>query len=130
MLKTIKTVKNMRLDELIEYVWDNGKYPSYFIGKDDFYARFDNYGALKLENDYIFTSEHLFEVVEEEKIEECHIFGYLVEVYKFVNEFSQTLERVTTYEDERVSRVKDEYSVEFHALIDGELQKIWERDKE
>ena len=126
MLKTIKTTKQMRLDELIKYIRDNRVREKTF--------RTDEHGnalsnALKVDEDGLietyFPNMHLnnsFTLEVEEPITEDTVFKCLLEIID--GELVYIRNKKTIKES-----VKDDTD-RFYALIDGKLQLVWERDGE
>ena len=126
MLKTIKTTKQMRLDELLKYIRDNRVREKTF--------RTDEHGnalsnALKVDEDGLietyFPNMHLnnsFTLEVEEPITEDTVFKCLLEIID--GELVYIRNKKTIKES-----VKDDTD-RFYALIDGKLQLVWERDEE
>ena len=129
MLKTIKTTKQMRLDELIKYIRDNRVREKTF--------RTDEHGnalsnALKVDEDGLietyFPNMHInksFTVEVEEEINNTTIFKSVVGVLN--NDEIMLTNMHTTIEG-----IQDRYGSmkEIYAVIDGKLQLVWERDEE
>ena len=127
MLKTIKTTKQMRLDELIKYIRDNRVREKTF--------RTDEHGnalsnALKVDEDGLietyFPNMHLnnsFTVEVEEEIDYGTVFE---EVYRVTKEGY-----VTSDKNKSIDSCLDwkDYQVQIFAMLDGRLQLIWERDE-
>ena len=130
MLKKIKTTKQMRLDELIKYVWDND---NVFKGEGQICFEVDgqkgqgfvcfenNIGASFSTSRYIELDE-TFTVEIEEPITEYTVFKCLLEIID--GELVYIRNKKTIKES-----VKDDTD-RFYALIDGKLQLVWERDEE
>ena len=130
MLKKIKTTKQMRLDELIKYVWDNN---NLFKGEGQICFEVDgqkNQGFVCFENNMgasFSTSRYIeldetFTVEIEEPITEYTVFKCLLEIID--GELVYIRNKKTIKES-----VKDDTD-RFYALIDGKLQLVWERDEE
>ena len=130
MLKKIKTTKQMRLDELIKYVWDND---NVFKGEGQICFEVDgqkNQGFVCFENNMgasFSTSRYIeldetFTVEIEEPITEDTVFDNLIEVTKNDNALH--------YNRTNISDVANRASKRFYALISGKLQLVWERDEE
>ena len=129
MLKTIKTTKQMRLDELIKYIRDNRVREKTF--------RTDEHGnalsnALKVDEDGLietyFPNMHInnsFTVEVEEEINNTTIFKSVVGVLN--NDEIMLTNMHTT-----IGGIQDRYGSmkEIYAVIDGKLQLVWERDEE
>ena len=126
MLKTIKTTKQMRLDELIKYIRDNRVREKTF--------RTDEHGnalsnALKVDEDGLietyFPNMHLnnsFTLEVEEPITEDTVIETLVEIQKN--------EQVNLWFDTNITTYRNADTSKFYALIDGRLELVWERDEE
>ena len=126
MLKTIKTTKQMRLDELIKYIRDNRVREKTF--------RTDEHGnalsnALKVDEDGLietyFPNMHInnsFTVEVEEEIDYDTIFE---EVYRVTKEGV-----VTSDKNKSIGDCLDwkDYQVQIFAMLDGKLQLIWEAE--
>lgn len=125
MLKTIIKTKQMRLDELIRFVWDNlddllnGYGAMLFYSRDGKGVTFDEAGLVECDDGV--DKDDLFEVAIEKEITEDTEVELLVEVYKEDNEYfaeefySFTLNQVIDCDTDSV-----------YALIDGKLELIWE----
>ena len=123
MLNTIKTTKQMRLDELIKYIRDNRVREKTF--------RTDEHGnALKVDEDGLietyFPNMHInnsFTVEVEEEIDYDTIFE---EVYRVTKEGV-----VTSDKNKSIGDCLDwkDYQVQIFAMLDGKLQLVWERDE-
>jgi hypothetical protein len=79
MLKTIKTNKQMRLDELIKYVWDNGITNTTFKSNYSAIVRINEHGDVSTTN--IIHRNDLFTVEIEEPITEDTEFYSLLGIY-------------------------------------------------
>ena len=118
----IKQVKEMRLDELIKYVWDNGIEDEDVVFKskvDNKWVCFDSTGVYLAAG---ITKEDVFEIIDVEHITEGTKFDQLIEVDKSGAVYS--------YTDISINEIKDENSITFCIPIDGELVKIWQRGEE
>ena len=127
MLKTIKTTKQMRIDELIKYIRDNRVREKTF--------RTDEHGnalsnALKVDEDGLietyFPNMHInnsFTVEVEEEIDYGTVFE---EVYRVTKEGY-----VTSDKNKSIDSCLDwkDYQVQIFAMLDGKLQLVWERDE-
>ena len=125
MLKTIKIKKQMRLDELIKYIFDNGIEDKVFPSNggssfDMCEARISGSGNIKMSG---YINEHTTFTVEiEEPITEDTVFDNLIEVTKNDNALH--------YNRTNISDVANRSSKRFYALINGKLELVWERDGE
>ena len=122
MKKTIKKNVKMRLDELIKYVWDNndifkGRTHIKFTSNDDCPVFFGVYGHF--ETDYGHNVDDIFTVEVEEEITESTVFRTLVDV--------NNNDEVHIAWNDSISLYDKEQTKEIHALVNGELQLIWER---
>ena len=122
MLKKIKTTKQMRLDELIKYVWDNSvNEKRVFLGNHGQRVVFDNVGGF-YPSGYAYSPDSTFTVEIEEPITEDTVFDNLIEVTKNDN--------VLHYNRTNISDVANRASKRFYSLISGKLELVWERDEE
>ena len=121
MLKKIKTTKQMRLDELIKYVWDNHLYPETFKSNFNDFAHFDKTGKYRLIEQKGINQATKFTVEVEEEINNKTIFKSVVGLLN--NDEIMLTNMHTTIED-----IQDKYGPmkEIHAVIDGKLEQIWE----
>lgn len=126
MLKTIKTTKKMRLDELIKYVWDNGITNRKFQGNYFKHVEVNEVGEVRLFMKetplFSFDKHNTFTVEIEEPITEDTVFKCLLEIID--GELVYIRNKKTIKES-----VKDDTD-RFYALIDGKLQLVWERVEE
>ena len=120
MLKTIKTTKQMRLDELIKYVWDNEITNTTFKSNYSAIVRINEHGDVR--TPYMIHRNDLFTVEIEEPITEDTVFDNLIEVTKNDNALH--------YNRTNISDVANRASKRFYALISGKLELVWERDEE
>ena len=120
MLKTIKTTKQLRLDELLKLCWDNhitsGIYNS---NKKSLVKVLDSYKVIVLG---CVSETDIFEVTYEEEITEDTEFDCVISVdsdgYTFKT-FNTTIDYLNSiYSD----------LVQILANIDGKYRTIWERD--
>ena len=123
MLKTIKTTKQMRLDELIKYVWDNDLYPETFKSNFNDFAHFDKTGKYQLIEQRGINQATKFAVEVEEAIDYDTVFE---EVYRVTKEGY-----VTSDKNKSIDSCLDwkDYQVQIFAMLDGKLQLIWEENK-
>ena len=125
MLKTIKTTKQMRLDELLKYVWDNGITNRKFQGNYFKHVEINEVGEVRLFMQgtpiFSFDKHNTFTVEIEEPITEDTVFKCLLEIID--GELVYIRNKKTIKES-----VKDDTD-RFYALIDGKLQLVWERDE-
>ena len=130
MLKTIKTTKQMRLDELIKYVWDND---NVFKGegqicfevdgqKDQGFVCFENNMGASFSTSRYIELDETFTVEIEEPITEDTVFETLVEIQKD--------EQVNLWFDTNIVTYRNADTSKFYALINGKLELVWERDEE
>ena len=120
MIKTIKVKKEMNFTELMEYILEND------IREREFRSRGNKYSFSVCEvGIFDFYCENYnvgetYEVEVEEEITEDTEFGTLVEIFDEG--------RIDIHYSERMKYVKDSTSKKIYALIDGDLQLVWERD--
>ena len=123
MIKTMKVKKNMSLDELIKYVWENG------INNEDYYSDLGNHVSVGVQTllwtNGIIGKNDTFTVEVEEEINNTTIFKSVVGVLN--NDEIMLTNMHTTIEG-----IQDRYGSmkEIYAVIDGKLQLVWERDEE
>ena|SRR5699024_9055566 len=123
MLKTIKVKKDLRLDELIKYIFDNGIEDKVFPSNggssfDMCEVRVSGSGNIKMSG---YINEHTtFTVEVEDEIDYDTIFE---EVYRVTKEGY-----VTSDENKSINECLDwkDYQVQIFAMLDGKLQLIWE----
>lgn len=126
MLKTIKTTKQMRLDELIKYVWEsndeiyNGESIITFKSKDGHIAEFVSNGTFQ--SDYWFDFEDTFPVEVEELIDENTHFNFLIGIDE--DDFVRMDKDIT------ISEMAYADTESIYALISGKLELVWEREEE
>lgn len=120
MLKTVKVKKQMRLDELIKYVWDNHLYPETFKSNFNDFAHFDKTGKYKLIDQRGLNQATKFTVEVEEKIDYDTIFE---EVYRVTKEGY-----VTSDKNKSINECLDwkDYQTQIFAMIDRKLELIGE----
>lgn len=124
MLKTIKTTKQMRLDELIKYVWDNGITNTTFKSNYSAIVRINEYGDVSTTKFLHRNDSYTVEV--EEPITKVTSLEKAVYVHK-----NKTLVKDFNTSIDEILNSKREGSVsEIYALIDGRLELVWERDEE
>ena len=132
MLKTIKTTKQLRLDELIKYVWEND-----VTGKD-FKSETSPHVIVSatqhnnvINNGFAVEKNDLFKVEIEEEIKRDTKIDRLVEVYSkgsqlnVINHTRNSINEILSEEEKY--EVK---TLTIYALIDGKLELIWERDNQ
>lgn len=127
MLKTIKTTKQMRLDELIKYVWDNDLKNRVFrpVDRGSFKAvEVDDYGNLVEQHYFNVTKKDKYEVEIEEPITDVTLLKKAVYVHKnetLVKDFNTSINEILIGNHEgSVSKI--------YALINGRLELVYERD--
>ena len=122
MLKTIKINKQMRLDELIKYVWDNSvNEKRVFLGNHGQRVVFDNVGGF-YPSGYAYSPDSTFTVEVEEPITEDTEFDCILEIRK--GSLTHIRRRKTIKEN------LTEETERFYALINGHLELVWEADGE
>ena len=120
MLKTIKTTKQMRIDELIKYVWDNSiNEKRVFLGNHGQRVVFDNVGGF-YPSGYAYSPDSTFTVEIEEPITEDTVFKCLVEIQKN--------EQVNLWFDTNITTYRNADTSKFYALINGKLELVYERE--
>ena len=127
MLKTISKTKQMRLDELIRYVWDNlddlfnGYGAMLFYSRDDKGVTFDEAGLVECDDGV--DKDDLFEVEIEEEITEDTEFELIIELFKKDEEYF-----ATEYYSLSLNQILNCKTHSVYALIDDKLELIWEAD--
>ena len=127
MLKTVKVKKQMRLDELIKYIFDNGIEDKVFRSNggssfDMCEARISGSGNIKMSG---YINEHTtFTVEVEEEIDYDTVFE---EVYRVTKEGV-----VTSDKNKSIGECLDwkDYQVQIFAMLDGKLELIWEANND
>lgn len=119
MIKTIKVKKEMNFRELMKYILENDIRDKEFRCRED-----DKIFLVRPDDRFVFHAKHyntneLYEVEVEEEITEDTEFFMLVELFDG--------DRIDVHYRERIKYLKDVTTEKIYALIDGELQKIWER---
>src|SRR5699024_4575115 len=118
MLKTIKTTKQMRLDELIKYVWDNGITNTTFKSNYSAIVRINEYGDVSTTKFLHRNDSYTVEI--EEPITEDTVFKCLLEIID--GELVYIRNKKTIKES-----VKDDTD-RFYALINGKLELVYDRE--
>lgn len=126
MLKMVKIKKNLRLDELIKYVWDNHLYPETFKSNFNDFAHFDKVGKYQLIEQKALNQATKFAVEVEEPITEDTIFEDITVVFKFNSRDETGHFYNSTLKDIK----KDKNLLSAYIPIDGKLQLIWEVDSD
>lgn len=135
MLKTITKTKQMRLDELIRYVWDNlddllnGYDVMMFYSRDDKGVAFDKAGFVECDDEV--DKDDLFEVEIEEEITEDTEFEKLYAMMDYKRVY-------TTHNIKTVKEIKEYFNFsgelellhQIYAMVDGKLELIWESREE
>lgn len=130
MLKTVKVKKNLRLDELIKYVWDNHLFPETFKSNFNDFAHFDKTGKYQLIEQRGINQATKFTVEVEEEITEDTVFEDITVVFK-INSRDETghFYNSTLKDIKKAKKILSAY-----IPIDGKLELIyernWERDEE
>lgn len=119
----IKTKKEMNLAELIEWGIKNGITSKEYICNEREYKSviFSTTGAVHLNSFQAYLADDKFEVEIEEPITALTNLDTLVEV--------RESGIVHTHYDASIREEECDSTVEFHALIDGKLVLIWDREK-
>lgn len=129
MKKTIKKNVQMRLDELIKYVWDNDIKNLTIKNLDGVLVNFLEDG--KFESEWCISKYDLFEVEIEDEITEDTVFDKVVERYIST---SSNLKTMTIHSEASIRDVIDSNNytdfktLQIYALIDidDKLELIWE----
>lgn len=121
MLKTIKRTKQMRLDGLIKYVWDNDIKNLTIKNLDGVLVNFLEDG--RFESEWCISQDDLFEVEIEEEITEDTELGLLVEIAK-----NDKKHLSFTHYNFSLNQVINCDTKLIYALIDGKLEIIYEAE--
>lgn len=125
MLKTIKTTKQMNLQELIKHVWENGITDVTYTTQDGG-ARITFDADGDVETEFCIEKCDYFDVEIEEPITDVTLLEKAVYVHKnetLVKDFNTSIDEILIG--------KHEGSVsEIYALINGKLELIWENDED
>lgn len=133
MLKTIKVKKQMRLDELIKYVWDNRLYPETFESNFNDFAHFDKTGKYKLIEQRALNQATTFTVeVEEEITEDTELVGFQEvfldkELRELKVEIHAPLKR-KSINDVLEEHYEETECLQIYAKVNGKLELIWEAE--
>lgn len=119
MLKTIRTFKEMNLQELIDYIIKNEIKGETFNCKDGGEVYVNCHGGINVKN--IFP-ENRFVIEVEEEISEKTVFHHLIEV--------DTDNDVFRHVTENIESARNSHSKQFYTIINGRLELIWECDEE
>ena len=126
MLKTIKTTKQLRLDELLKLCWDNritsGIYNS---NKKSLVKVLDSYKVIVLG---CVSATDIFEVTYEEEITEDTEFDNLYAMLEFKSVYRCDANTIKEVKELFKSSEEPELLHQIYAMVDGKLQLIYERD--
>lgn len=128
MIKTIKVKKQLRLDELIKYAFDNNITEKHFGSNNGALAVFKKDGSFKLDENFHVRPDSIFTVEVEEEITEDTEFEALVFIL-----VSGRIEVINNYHNIRSARsLIENYETEkqIHAVIDKKLELIWEAEND
>lgn len=131
MLKTIKTKKQMRLDELIKYIYNENIESKTFTDlKNEVEVSTNIFGSVSITNNNnskLFVSHNrLFTVEIEEPIKDVTLLKEVV----YVHDNEALIKDYDTSIDEILSRHHKGSVSEIHALINGRLELVYEREGE
>ena len=135
MLKTIKTKKQMRLDELIKYIFENDIKDKKFKANNHLIYPFKGGNNVTVNEDgaiyfgglerNMLSKNDTFTVEIEEPITKVTLLEKAVYVHKnetLVKDYNTSIDEITRRHGDSVS--------EIHALINGRLELLWERDED
>lgn len=120
MLKTVKVKKQLRLNELIKYVWENG------IDNENYYSDLGNHVSVGVQSllwtNSAISKNDTFTVEVEEEIDYDTVFE---EVYRVTKDGE-----VTSDKNKSIGECLDwkDYQVQIFAMLDGKLELIWEAE--
>ena len=127
MIKTIKTTKQLRLDELIKYIFEEKIKADKNLIK--YRSKIDTVVEVSMSGEVVIYGQHsgneLFPVEVEEPITEDTKFHILVGIY-FLEEI-ESYDSITFY-NRSIDDVRDSEALCIYALINEKLELIWERD--
>src|SRR5699024_5962951 len=121
MIKTIKVKKQMRLDDLIKYAWDN-QLNKIFVsdkGLKNIGITIDSIDLRCLDNGIVSRND-TFTVEVEEEITEDTVFNNFIDV--------NNNDEVQIARKDSISLYDKEKTKEIHGLVNGKLEKIWEAE--
>lgn len=123
MIKTIKVKKQMRLDELIKYVWDNDVQNEMFRSKESDMLVSVEHG--RVFSEWTIDKYETFTVEVDKEITKNTPFGWLVAVNSY-----GSLERyeAATITDVLSDDGADCFATKIYALIGNDLELIWEAE--
>ena len=126
MIKTVKVKKKLRLDELIRYAFDNDVKDTRFESSNGSVIYFDEQGGFTLGEIFSVKKKSTFTVeVEGEITEDTEFEAFVVITDKGI------IKSINNYHNMRSVRgLLENYEVEqkIYALIDNDLQLIWEAE--
>src|SRR5699024_11531071 len=130
MLKTIKTTKQMRLDELIKYVWDNGITNTTFKSNYSAIVRINEYGNVSTTK-FLHRNDSYTVEVEEEITKDTRFKG-VQEIY-IDDEGLLQLEYHPILARKSINDVLEEHDEEtkclyIYSAVDGKTELIWEAE--
>ena len=120
MIKAIKVKKQLRLDELIEYAFDNDVKDTRFNSSKGAVIYFDKEGGFTLGDIFSVKKASTFTVEVEEEITESTVFRTLVDVNDNNEVHIAWNDSISLYDKERTK--------EIHAVVNGKLELIYERN--
>lgn len=124
MIKTIKVKKQLRLDELIKYAFDNNITEKHFGSNNGALVVFKKDGSFKLDENFHVKPDSIFTFEVDEEITKDTVFDVLVvleECYEDLN--------LDHYHNARINDVfDDEDTWKIYALIDNDLELIWDKE--
>lgn len=132
MIKTIKVKKQLRLGELIEYVWDNHLYPETFKSNFNDFAHFDKTGKYQLVEQRGINQATTFTVEVEEEITNDTRFKGVQEIY-IDDEGLIGLVHHPIWDRKSINDVLEERDEEteclyIYAAVDEKTELIWEAE--
>lgn len=123
MKKMIKKSVQLRLDELIKYVWDNHLYPETFKSNFNDFAHFDKTGKYQLIEQRALNQAVKFTVEVEEEITKDTRMAKIVILTK-----DGVIHRSW---NDSINGLKIAYpdALQIHAIVNGKLELIYERSE-
>lgn len=122
----IKRERQVRLDELLKYVWDNGINDIEFHSDNDSWVRIDDYGDLT--KVYEVESTDLFTITEEVEIDENTVLPVVAMIW----DISYKRFDAVTFTALTIFEIFERYDVHYiyYQLENGRIgELIWDKEK-
>lgn len=129
-LKTIKMIKYFRLDELIHYIKENNMtYKSFYTVGEDECCELTVHDSEPFEVYGHISCDSVFPVEVEEKVTTDMFFSDIIEVYKPSRDIeNDSIDNCYTvrHANKTINDIKRKGTKRVYALINGEIELIWE----